>query len=383
MSNNRLLYAFMFLVLAVMSIVALRADAAWPSTGSYTAWSKCFKITSQASKIDAANGWYWLDLDDMPIEFHNAAQEDLDDFRVTSDGETAINYRLIFYNASADTGLVAIEQPHGSSGASVDVDSYIYIGNAGASSGSSTSTFPSTLECLYMLQEAPTSNTAVLDYTGNGRNSTAVVGSMTSGDLVAGGPHSGLKYMDFDSNDRITVPSTLFDDCETAGAYTWFGWIRIGYTATNNGVWGAAGTQQHIRVDHVNYAGVEAQHRNSANSADFLTDDSTAYVTENTWHMVHAVYNGSTLKLYLDGIEKSSVTATSLRSATLAFNIGHDNTTYLRNRACEIGMYSTALSADQVKTMYTNETDSGFWAISEHTGAASDPGKTSRGFLTF
>lgn len=358
-------------LLVAFLLLCSPAFAAWPSTGSYTSWSKCYKITSQATKIDATISWYFFDLSKLPVNFWSNVQSDGDDIRTTQDdGETAVNYRLIYIDVANQDGLIAIAQPHGSSGATVDIDSYLYSGNAGASSGSSTSAFPSTLECLYMLQEAPTSNTAVLDYTSNARHSTAVSGVMTSGDLVAGGPHSGLKYLDFDSNDRITVPSTLFDDCETAGAYTWFGWVYINYNVNNNGIWGAAGTQQHIRIDQTNDGGAEAQQRNSANGADFLTNSATAVITENAWQMIHAVYNGSTLKCFLNGVEKSSVTATSLRSATLGFWIGHDNTTYLRSRAAEMGMYSTAFSADQVKTMYNNETDAGFWVTAEVTPAS-------------
>lgn len=351
------------LLLALTALVPLsRAEAAWPDDGSYTAWSHKFKITSQASKINGVLDWYWLDLADMPPAFHAAAQVDLDDFRVTSDGETAIDYNLIYYDAGTDTGLVAIAQPHGSGGASSDVDSYVYIGNAGASSASTTSAFPSNLEALYMLQEAPTSSTAVLDRTANARHSSAIAGSMTSGDLITGGPHSGLKCIDFDSNDRITVPSTIIDDAETANAYTWFGWLKPEDEDADVGAFGSTGSQ--LTVRHESAGDFAAISRNSANSANFTASGGISGEMD-AWNFVCVVYNGSTLKLYINGAEISSVTATSFRSTTLNFYLGHDNVTYWRGKLAEMGIYSGAFSGDQVATMHTNPTDSGFWVVTE------------------
>lgn len=352
---------------------------AWPSDGSYTAWSACFKVTSQASKISAVNSWYFLDLSLMPSAFWSAVQADGDDLRFTEDdGETAVYHRLIYINTGTETGLVAIAQPHGASGASVDVDTFCYVGNSGASSTGSTSVWPSTMTCLYMLQEEPTSAGAILDWTVNARHSTAINGTMTSGDLVAGGPHGGLKGIDFDSNDRAVIPSTIFDDCETSGAYTWFGWVRPTYNTAATGIFGSAGSQIHFTHSDGDHA--EAIQRNSANSSQFECQDNTgAEFTLNTWHLFVVRYDGSTLKVYLDGVEQKSVAATSLRSATLSFYIGHDNTSYSRSRLAEIGMYSIALSNDQIATIYANETDSGFWVIVEETGSS---GNTGTGAIT-
>lgn len=375
-----------YLLLILTLLFSYSSHAAWPSTGSYTAWSKCYKAVSQASKIDAEISWYWIDLADMPSNFWSNVQTDGDDIRTTQDdAETAVNHKLIFIDTSAHTGLLAVAQPHGSGGATTNKDTYIYSGNAGASSAGSTSVWPSTLEALYMLQEAPTSSTAILDWTSNARNSSAIAGSMVSGDLVTGGPHSGLKAVDFDSDDRATVPSTLFDDCETAGAYTWFAWVRPSNDVNEYGIFGTAGAQWAAKFSTGGtYYTLEVQSRNSGNSAYFTSTGTSDNMAKLTWHLCAAVYNGSTLKIYVNGIEKGSVTATSIRSATLAFYIGFDNTTYSRSQIAELGMSSSAYSADQLKTMYTNETDSGFWAITEVTPPSGMTVKQrTRGFFSY
>lgn len=374
-----------FAVLLALALLPSSVFAAWPSTGSYTAWGKKYLITTQATKIDAVNSWYFLDLADMPTSFWSNVQADGDDIRTTeSDGETAVNHKLIFIDVSGQDGLLAIAQPHGGSGASVNVDTYLYSGNSGASGSSSGSVWPSTLECLYMLQEAPTSSAAVLDYTSNARDSQLIGGSMTSGDLITGGPHSTLKCVDFDSNDYVRVPSTIFDDCETTGAYTFFAWVRPGNDVDDYGIFGSAGSQLAVRfATGGTWYTIEALQRNSANSAFFTSTGTADNMVANSWQMVHAVYDGSTLKTYVNGVQTGSVAATTLRSAALNFYMGFDNTTYFRGRLCQVGMYSAALSADQCKTMYTNDTDAGFWVTSEVSGAPSDPGKNSRGFLSF
>lgn len=345
---------------------------AWPSTGSYTAWSKCFKVTSQASKITAVNSWYFLDLAKLPSAFWSSVKSDGADIRCTQDdGETAVYHRLIFIDTSVSKGLIAIAQPHGSSGATVDIDSYVYSGNAGASTTSNTAAFPSTLEGLWMLQEEPTSSAAILDYTGNGRNSDTIGGTMTSGDLLtrADGPWAGLKCIDFDSNDYVRLPSTIFDDCETAGAYTWFGWVKPDFDVADYGFFGTAGSQLYIRfATGGSWSTLEAHQRNSANSAFFISTGSSDNLTADTWFFLHVVYNGSTLKCYVNGVQTSSISATSLRSAALAFYIGFDSTYYSRSRIAEVGIYSSAFSADQVATCYANETDAGFWVVTEVSG---------------
>lgn len=364
-----------FVLLLFAACFSALACAEWPADGAYTAWGKKYRLTSQASKIHAANSWYFVDLADMPPSFWSNVQPDGDDIATTQDdGETPVYHKLLFIDTSTQQGLLAIAQPHGSAGATVDVDSYLYSGNAGASSASSASVFPSTLEGLWMLQEQPTSSAAILDSTSNGRNSDTIGGAMTSGDLLtsADGPHSALKCIDFDSNDYIRLPSTIFDDCETAGAYTFFAWVRPSLDAAEYGIFGSAGSQLYVRFSTGgSWYTLEAHQRNGANSAFFISTGTADNMAKNVWQMVHAVYNGSTLTTYVNGVQTGTVAATSLRSASLSFYMGFDSVSYLRGRMAEVGMYSTALSADQVRTMHANDTDSGFWSISEVIAASS------------
>lgn len=345
---------------------------AWPSTGSYTAWSHCFKVTSVATKIDAALDWYGLNLALMPANFWSNVKSDGSDLRfVEDDIETAIPHKLCYINTSNSTGYVFLHLTHGASAASVDIDSYVFVGNAGASSTSTDDVFPANLQGLWALQEEPTSANAVIDWTGNGHNSTSIAGSMTSGDLIAAGPHSGLKCLDFDSNDRVVLPSTLFDACETAGAFTFFCWAKPEDEDTDIGLFASEINQ--FQLLHKNSGAINTLLRNSTNSGEFIADSGLwqDWVLDE-WALIHVVWDGSTLKAYHNGVERASVAATSVRSTTANFSLGRGYSLFWRGKIGVTGMYSAALSADQVATQHKNDTDSGFWSISEHTGSVAN-----------
>lgn len=362
----RFLYAFL-LALSALAPVA-RVEAAWPDDGDYAAWSHCFKLTTQATKIDGALDWYWLDLDDMPPEFWANVKANGGDLRfVEDDLTTAIYHRLIFIDTGTGKGLVAVAQPHGASGATVNIDSYVFVGNAGASAPG-LSPFPNTVEGLWMLQEAPTSSAAVTDWSGNGRNSTSIAGSMTSGDLITDSPHSGLKSLDFDSNDRVVLPSTIFDDVETNGTLTFWSWARPEYEGASATGLFASETNQ-FQVLHSDMDAINVLLRNSTNSGEFVADSGAWqgwYTGE--WALIHVVWNGSTLKAYHNGVERASVAATSIRNNTSAFSLGRGYSLFWRGKIGETGVASNALSADQVVTMRTNVNDSAFWLIEEYSG---------------
>lgn len=372
------------LVLAACTLAPVApVAAAWPADGDYAAWSHCFKLTTQATKIDGALDWYWLDLDDMPPEFWAHVKSNGGDLRfVEDDLVTAIYHRLIFIDTATGKGLVAVAQPHGGSGASVDIDSYVFVGNSGASDPA-VSPFPSTLQGLWMLQEAPTSASAVADWSGNGRNSTSIAGSMTSGDLITDGPHSGLKSLDFDSNDRVVLPSTLFDACETAGAFTLYIWAKPEDEDTDVGLFASEINQ--FQLLHKSSGAINVALRNSTNSGDGIADSgSWQDWLLDEWALIHIVWNGSTLKAYHNGVERASVTATSVRSATTNFSLGRGYSLFWRGKIGETGMMSNALSADQVATMRTNVTDAAFWLIEEYTGGGGGGAtakQKARGFL--
>ncbi len=353
-----------FLVVALLVLPGL-AHGAWPSSGSWTAWSAKFKLTSQSSIITAACDYYVLDLSLMPALFWSSVAADGDDIRCTQDdGETQVDYHLAYWDYGNTDGVLVIEQPHGASGATVDVDTYLYVGNAGAAAGTTSGAYPSAMQGHWWLQEQPTSATAIKDATANARNSTSIMGTMTSGDLVADAPYGNMKSIDFDGNDGITISSTVLDAGETASRFTISGWAKPSDASADRALMGTSGAQLNLYRENTGTVGWYGEARNSANSANFTTTATSG--STGAWQKVDFVWNGSNIYLYLNGSQISSAACTSWRSATLAWNLGYANGVWMVGQIGPCFVRSDALTADQIYTLHACESsNSTFWAISE------------------
>lgn len=104
-------------------------------------WLYRVKVTVQSAQVDeTATGFpIYVDLSDLPSDFHTNVKSDGSDIRVTeSDGSTEVPREVVFYDAGADDGELHFL---GGVSASVDTDFYIYYGNAGASEPSTSATY--------------------------------------------------------------------------------------------------------------------------------------------------------------------------------------------------------------------------------------------------
>jgi hypothetical protein len=86
----------------------------------------------------------------------------------------------------------------------------------------------------------------------------------------------------------------------------------------------------------------------------------TPAITDTNWHYVVATDNGSTAKIYLDGVLKQTVTTTvALTANNGALSIGRsnvDNNFYFNGLLDEVAIYPTALSATTVSNHYVAAT---------------------------
>jgi hypothetical protein len=174
---------------------------AWPSTGSFTAWSGRVKGTVDVAYVAEAIGYVPIFLSNLPAAFWLAVDAAGADIRVTeADGETEIAAYVVSIDTIGETGLVIIE----SSGLStvVDTDYYIYAGNPLASTPAVTD--PNGRNAVFASQAGVWSLTgasALIDLTGNGFNLTAT-NSPTAG---ASGPYEGLESYTFNGTNQYLV----------------------------------------------------------------------------------------------------------------------------------------------------------------------------------
>ena len=101
---------------------------------------------------------------------------------------------------------------------------------------------------------------------------------------------------------------------------------------------------------------------NSAGQLDFYTwpstpiyIDGTTDVTDNTWHQGIVIYDGSALKIYVDGkLQTNSNMAGSYTFTTpqivLSFNNG--NWQYFNGQLDDVRIYNYPLTETQVQTLY-------------------------------
>ncbi|MGQ3685877.1 MAG: LamG domain-containing protein, partial [Candidatus Loosdrechtia sp.] len=77
----------------------------------------------------------------------------------------------------------------------------------------------------------------------------------------------------------------------------------------------------------------------------------------NAWHHLVGVYNGSTLKLYVNGTEVNSIAASgSLDTSTYPLRIGtravDPVNRYFKGSIDEVRVYNRALSEQEVQSLY-------------------------------
>jgi len=109
----------------------------------------------------------------------------------------------------------------------------------------------------------------------------------------------------------------------------------------------AAGTQATVFVD-------------SGNDFNFDLSTSTGTFTNNVWHQLVASYDGSVLKIYLDGnLSNSASGSVTLSSNARNYFIGRasyeDHNTDYKGVIDEAAIYDKAFSADEVKSLYYSQ----------------------------
>lgn len=119
--------------------------------------------------------------------------------------------------------------------------------------------------------------------------------------------------------------------------------------------WGASGAYSYAL--YVN-SGNAVVFRVSANGTALTTAQSSTALTTAVWYHIVGVYNGTDLRIYINGALDGSPVAhtTGIYDGTQAFQIGNDNTSgglYLNGVIDDVAIWNRALSSIEVATLYT------------------------------
>ena len=247
----------------------------------------------------------------------------------TTDGQTLVIYFNGTGNSSTFVELYAI----GSSGASVTYeDAYVVE-----------------------IEEDRSINNKGLQVFGTVTKSAVATGA----ELVAYGGFSSSNYLQQPHNSDL-APGT--------GAYSVTCWFKTGTSSSDQYIFdrasGSTGSRNLLLIMHSNASGSSANkfqwwHRDSSGSyTDIQITDKD--VTDNAWHQVVALYDGSTYKVYVDG-SVSSVTSSVGRNVgndgTPAMYVGvrHSLSSPISGSLALFRYSSSAPSPEQIKKIYEDE----------------------------
>ena len=161
------------------------------------------------------------------------------------------------------------------------------------------------------------------------------------------------KCYDFNgSNSKLigTLPSTVIDNTTPIGSIAF--WVRFD-SFPNSSSWynlvsigsgeGYATTVFGIFMEYSNYINISI---NGSTSGENIYTHS---LSTNTWYHLCTTYDGTTVKLYINGSEVLSKTATK-RTRTSASNIfiGGTNSYWLDGKINDVRIYNHSLSAEEV-----------------------------------
>jgi hypothetical protein len=288
-------------ILIAFTMLSTKTEAVWYNSS----WSYRIPLTIRNTMVNAdlTDFPVYVNLNDLPLPFHEGVKSDGCDIRVTkSDQLTEVPFELVFYTASTDTGELHFKAD--SLANSTDTVFYIYYGNPSASCYAENATYgaqnvwTSSYKAVYHLQQDPSGTT--YDSTSNNYD-MASSGTMTSANNVAG-VLGGYALLFDGVDDLLSDSDQTWPDANNTITMQY--WENVATADVRNG-----------QVLYYNPSGNERVLSHSPWSDnviywDFgtccvdgrISGSYTAY--NNKWTFVHLTSNGSTQKrIYLDGVK--------------------------------------------------------------------------------
>lgn len=228
------------------------------------------------------------------------------------------------------SGTVAFYNPN-----DVEVDSYTY--DASDYNVNNTPGWTNNLVAYWPLDN---DNNGIQDKSGNGNNGTDYSSGFVSGKI-----NQALSFDGVD--DYVEVADSI--ELNSTSALTAEGWIKTSST----GKWQAIVSKWHYNGNKRQYwLGI-----NSSDKAEFFIGNggsgfdriaSISIITDGNWHHIIGVYDGTNVKIFVDGVEENTkTTSVALGTSDKSVRIGasHDSNHYFNGLIDEVKIYDRALNA--------------------------------------
>jgi hypothetical protein len=167
------------------------------------------------------------------------------------------------------------------------------------------------------------------------------------------------QYLDFDGVDDFVTTNNASALVAGAPGYTMTGWFYCNALSYGQGMMGLRATSCGFYMIMLNNGSIECRYVNSANTLfQYVAPNFT--VVPQTWQHYAWVYDGSNVRLYLNGNQLGSAAANGIiTNTTTQFAIGKSilsgfNFVY-NGRIDEVTLWNKALSATEIQDMVANE----------------------------
>ena len=242
-------------------------------------------------------------------------------------------------------------------------------GNLSSYSNVATATTPTTIPGLvaaYSFDEG--TGTTVNDLSGNGNNGTITNATWTTVSKF------GNALVFNGTNSVVTIPDSA--SLHLTSGMTLEAWVN---PSTVNGAWRDViykGNDNYFLEGTSNPSSVPAGGSTIGSSDDAIY--ATAALTPTTWTHLALTYDGTTLRLYVNGVQVSSLAQSgTIATSTNPLQIGGDNIygQYFAGTIDEVRVYNVALTAAQIQSDMITPINTG--------GTGSAPAITSGSSTTF
>lgn len=185
------------------------------------------------------------------------------------------------------------------------------------------------------------SGLTIVDLSGNARTGTGVGTTYAQGIVNQGLSFNGTDYVSIAGAASLPTAAITVSVWVKATApgdsyrIFWHAWAAAGdwilYSDATNWIWGV---------------------RDGTNTQQLVA---SAHGGSTTWHHLVGTYDGSTSRFYVDGVEVGTALAFAVALNTGGtFRLSHDAFNTFQGTMDEAAIYTSALSANQVKALYTN-----------------------------